>query len=161
MASRRLQISVAEQKLVLYNGEDVLKTYDIATATNGVGQQEGSYCTPLGKHRICAKIGAAAPLDAVFVGRQPTGEIFTEELQNEFPERDWILTRILWLEGLEPGVNQGGEVDTKQRYIYIHGSPPNRPMGQPGSKGCINLHGEDMIDLFNHVDEGDLVLIEL
>jgi lipoprotein-anchoring transpeptidase ErfK/SrfK len=95
----------------------------------------------------------------VFVGRRPTGELFGDELQARHPGRDWILTRILWLSGLEPGRNRLGNVDTMRRYIYIHGSPDAARMGTPGSHGCIRMHNADVIDLFDRVPAGTRVLI--
>lgn len=136
------------------------KIYPISTAFNGFGEQEGSGQTPRGKHRIYAKFGGEALENAVFVGRQPTGEVYSPELAAKYPARDWILTRILWLEGLEPGKNLGGEVDTRSRFIYIHGTPDTEPMGQPRSHGCIRMRNEDLIVLFDYVDEGDTVIIQ-
>lgn len=157
---RHLRITIAEQMLYVYDDAARVAEYAISTAKKGIGQTEGSFCTPLGLHQICAKIGADEPLNTVFRGRVPTGEIYTPELGLEYPERDWILTRILWLEGLEPGVNQGGDVDTQSRYIYIHGVPDSKSMGVPDSKGCINVHNEDMTKLFNNVGVGDHVIIQ-
>src|SRR5690606_29750523 len=110
-----------------------------------------------GRHRICAKIGADAPLNAVFVGRRPTGETWTPELAERHPDRDWILTRILWLDGCEDGVNRGGEVDSCRRYIYIHGTPDTEPMGDPRSTGCVRMRNVDVVELFEAVDVGTIV----
>jgi len=120
----------------------------------GVGQQYGSFCTPLGRHVVRAKIGANSPPNTVFVGRRPTGEIYSPELAAQFPGRDWILTRILWLSGCEPGFNRLGGVDTMRRYIYIHGSPDSTEMGKPGSIGCIRMRNDDIIRLFDQVPVG-------
>jgi lipoprotein-anchoring transpeptidase ErfK/SrfK len=139
-------IDVAEQQL-RYGG----KTYDISTSTNGLGERSGSFCTPRGRHLIRAKIGAGQPLDAVFVRRRPTGEIWTPALHAAYPGRDWILTRILWLSGCEPGFNRMGEVDTMRRYIYIHGSHELAEMGKPGSIGCVRMRGPDILELFDLV----------
>lgn len=136
-----------------------MRQYPISSARNGVGQTKGSYCTPLGRHIVRAKIGAGQPENTVFVGRRPTGERYTPELSAQFPDRDWILTRILWLSGCEVGHNRLGEVDTMQRYIYIHGSPNSVPMGQPGSIGCIRMHNADIMDLFDRVPPGTPVQI--
>lgn len=129
----------------------VLMQVSISTAANGVGQQRGSYQTPLGRHVVRAKIGHNALINSVFVGRRPTGEIWSPELAEKFPDRDWILTRILWLCGLEPGKNRFGDVDTMRRYIYLHGSPDSVAMGEPGSIGCIRMRNRDIIELFDRI----------
>jgi len=121
----------------------------------------GSYCTPLGAHIIRAKIGAGLPENTVFVGRRPTGELYTPELSEQFPKRDWILTRILWLSGCEVGFNRLGDVDTMRRYIYIHGSPDSVHMGEPGSIGCIRMRNADIVELFDLVPAGTPVNIVL
>ena len=122
-------------------------------------QVRGSYCTPLGKHIIRAKIGDKQPINTVFVKRRPTGEIYTPQLAAQYPNRDWILTRILWLSGCEVGFNRLGEVDTMRRYIYIHGSPDSAAMGKPGSIGCIRMHNDDLLELFDKVPVGTPVNI--
>ena len=131
----------------------------VSTATKGIGQVRDSEQTPLGRHVIRAKIGEGCPPDTVFVGRRPTGEKFSEELRNQNPDRDWILTRILWLSGLEPGRNRLGNVDTMQRYIYIHGAPDADAMGEPGSHGCIRMRNSDIVKLFELVPVGTRVNI--
>ena len=149
-----ITVNVARQQLRLEQvGEDTIH-YDIATASNGVGQTNGSECTPLGHHRVRAKIGEGLPLNTVFVGRRPTGETYSPELSNQYPNRDWILTRILWLCGEEKGLNRGGNVDTMRRYIYIHGAPDSHAMGVPSSHGCIKMRNKDVVDLFNRVTVG-------
>ena len=132
------------------------KTYSISTAKNGIGEMDGSYCTPIGKFKIFEKIGADLELGSVLIGRESTGEIYSADLSKRYPDRDWILTRIMWLDGVE-GHNQ----NTKERYIYIHGSPDETPMGIPGSKGCIRMRNIDVIELFEqiHVDE-EVYIIE-
>ena len=135
--------------------------YPISSALKGSGQDSGSYCTPLGQHIIRAKIGAGQPENTVFVGRRPTGEIYSPELAEQFPGRDWILTRILWLSGCEVGFNRLGGVDTMRRYIYIHGSPDSVQMGQPGSIGCIRMRNADIVELFDRVAAGTPVNIAL
>jgi hypothetical protein len=134
--------------------------YAVSTATHGPGEESGSLCTPRGLHYVRAKIGAGLPLNTVFVGRRPTGEIFGPELSARHPERDWILTRILWLCGREVGFNRLGPVDTMRRYIYIHGSPDDVPMGIPGSHGCIRMRNTDVVDLFDRVTVGIPVEIQ-
>jgi len=109
------------------------------TSKHGAGELSGSYCTPRGRHIIRAKIGTGQPVNTVFVGRRPTGEVYSIELLDKYPNRDWILTRILWLSGCEVGFNRLGKVDTMRRYIYIHGSPDSVDMGKPASIGCIRM----------------------
>lgn len=159
MAERLIQISISDQRLTLAVGEQLLAVYPVSTARNGPGERRGSGCTPRGWHRIRLKIGAGLPLDTVFVGRRPTGEIYSPELAAHYPERDWILTRILWLTGLELGRNRGGECDTLRRFIYIHGCPDTAPLGVPLSHGCIRMHNQDLLALFEEVAAGDRVLI--
>jgi L,D-transpeptidase YbiS len=146
----RISINIKSQELDLYedNGT-LLKRYRISSAKNGVGEQNGSYCTPRGRHIVRAKIGAGQPPDTVFVERRPTGETYSPELARSFPKRDWILTRILWLSGCEPGYNRLGRVDTMRRAIYIHGSPDTAEMGVPGSHGCIRMRNRDIVELFD------------
>ena len=156
----RIEISILNQTLTLIdNFGNVKAKYEISTAANGVGCEKNSGCTPLGQHVIRAKIGKGAPVNSVFVGRRPTGEIYTPELRVKFPERDWILTRILWLSGKEVGKNRLGNVDTMQRYIYIHGTPDNTEIGKIGSHGCVRMRNAEMIELFDFVEVGTPVLI--
>ncbi len=157
----RIVISIPSQELDLYDdNETVTRRYRISSARNGVGQVSGSFCTPLGKHIIRAKIGAGQTVNTVFVRRRPTGEIYTPELGASFPGRDWILTRILWLSGREIGFNRLGVVDTMRRYIYIHGSPDSAEMGKPGSIGCIRMRNDDLMELFDLVNAGTEVDIQ-
>lgn len=156
----RIEISIAQQTLtVLDNDSELLAQYAVSTAANGVGCEKNSGCTPLGQHIIRAKIGADAPENTVFVGRRATGEICTPELMAQFPDRDWILTRILWLSGTELGKNRLGNVDTMQRYIYIHGTPDSTDMSKIGSHGCIRMRNADLIELFDMVPAGTAVFI--
>ncbi len=155
----KIHIDISQQQLHLLDNDQVIQTYTISTASNGPGELQDSECTPRGNHAIYAKIGAEAPSNAVYVGRVPTGEILTPELEQQHPGRDWILTRILWLEGLEPGKNQGGKLDTQARYIYIHGCPDSTKLGIPGSHGCIRMHNPDIIALFGKIDVGTKVSI--
>ena len=149
--SLRIHVSIARQELALFDGARELIRYPVSTGERGVGEERGSYCTPRGKHLIRAKIGAGQAANTVFVARRPSGEIYTPELGQAFPERDWILTRILWLSGCHPGFNRLGCVDTMRRYIYIHGSPDSVAMGKPGSHGCIRMRNTDIVDLFDRV----------
>jgi predicted GNAT family N-acyltransferase len=148
----RIRISIPAQTLELH-GDDgrLLRRYAVSTAKNGAGEQSGSYMTPRGRHVVRAKIGAGAAPNTVFVRRRPTGEAWSPELAAAHPGRDWILTRILWLSGREPGKNRLGEVDTMRRYIYIHGSPDAVPMGTPGSIGCVRMRNADIVELFDLV----------
>ncbi len=148
----KIVVSVAAQTLTLLDDDGaVLQVYQVSTAANGVGEVSGSYQTPRGQHVIRAKIGAGMPENTVFVRRRPTGEIWTPELAEAFPGRDWILTRILWLSGCEPGFNRLGCVDTMRRYVYVHGSPDTAEMGVPGSHGCVRMRNADIIELFERV----------
>ena len=155
----RIEVSVAQQQLRLFNDDKCIRQYQVATAKNGVGEQNGSEQTPRGKHYIRAKIGQHKPVNTVFVGRRDTGEQFTEPLRKQFPDRDWILTRIMWLCGCESGVNRGGNVDTMRRYIYIHGAPDTDAMSVPSSHGCIKMRNTDIIELFDLVPAGTPVTI--
>ena len=147
----KIRIDASKQELALVDGKRMVKRYTVSTAKKGLGEQNGSFCTPRGKHIVRAKIGQGLPLGAVFVRRRPTGEIWTPELGAKYPGRDWILTRILWLSGSEPGKNRLGDVDTMRRYIYIHGTPDSAAMGQPGSIGCIRMRNADIAELFELV----------
>ena len=156
----RIEIDLASQTLRLFDDSGrVLRRYPVSTAANGPGEQAGSHCTPRGRHIVRAKIGAGQPLGAVFRARRPTGEVYTPELGQAEPGRDWILTRILWLSGKEPGFNRLGACDTMRRYIYIHGSPDPVPMGSPGSIGCVRMRNADIVALFDLVPAGTPVEI--
>lgn len=155
-----ISISIPEQTLTLRDDAGrVVREYPVSTSRIGPGERSGSFCTPRGRHIVRAKIGAGAPVNTVFVGRRPTGELYTAELGERFPDRDWILTRILWLSGCEPGFNRLGAVDTMRRFIYIHGSPDTFEMGKPGSIGCVRMRNADIVDLFDRVEAGTPVEI--
>jgi hypothetical protein len=154
-----LHVSLAAQTLTLARGAKVEKTYAVSTSKHGAGELHGSFKTPRGRHVIRAKIGADAPLNAVFRGRRPTGEIYSPELALAHPDRDWILTRILWLSGTEIGRNRLGRVDTMRRYVYIHGTPATEPLGSPSSIGCIRMANADVVELFDRVPVGTVVEI--
>lgn len=155
-----LEISLPEQQCRLWQDDTCVFAAPVSTALNGAGESNGSGCTPRGWHQIRACIGHGQPLNSVYVGRRPTGEIYNAQLAQAFPERDWILTRILWLSGLEIGKNRLGNVDTMRRYIYIHGCPDSAPMGQPLSHGCIRMHNQDLLALFDRVKPGLKVRID-
>ena len=156
----KIDIFLDRQLLLLYDDSgQLIARYVISSGLKGAGECKGSFQTPRGKHVIRAKLGQDLPLNAVLVGRRPTGEIYDAELAQTHPNRDWILTRILWLSGLEPGVNRLGQVDTMQRYIYIHGTPDSEPMGIPASHGCVRMRNHDIADLFDRVSPGTPVYI--
>ncbi|KPK58124.1 MAG: peptidase [Gammaproteobacteria bacterium SG8_31] len=154
-----LVVDLSTQRMTLREGGEVLKVYSVSTAANGPGEQQGSEGTPRGRHVIRAKIGSGKPSGTVFVGRRPTGEVWSPQLARRHPSRDWILTRILWLSGTEVGQNRLGSVDSMRRYIYIHGTPETEPMGVPASHGCIRMRNRDVIDLFDQVPTGTPVHI--
>jgi len=156
----QILVSIPAQRLTVQDDQGrPLASYSISSAARGCGERNGSLCTPRGWHKIRAKIGAGQAPNTVFVGRRPTGEIYTPGLRAQHPGRDWILTRILWLSGLEPGRNRLGEFDSMRRFIYIHGSPDEDCMGQPGSHGCIKMSNADVIELFDLVPVGTRVLV--
>ncbi len=154
-----LHVSLGRQMLALRHGGRQVAEWPVSTGKAGAGERNGSGATPRGWHVIRARIGAGAPRGAVFVGRRRTGEIHNAVLAREFPDRDWILSRVLWLSGLEPGRNRLGAVDTMRRYIYIHGGPDTAPTGEPGSHGCVRMRNDDVIELFERVAAGTPVLI--
>jgi len=156
-----IEISISQQTLNLFDENGLLvSSYSVSTATKGAGCVKKSECTPIGNHIIRAKIGSDALHNTVFVGRRETGEIFTPDLMAMHPNRDWILSRILWLSGTEVGKNRLGNVDTMQRYIYIHGTPEGTSMGKIGSHGCIRMRNVDIVELFDLVPVGTSVLIK-
>lgn len=157
---KRLEVDIATQKMFVYDQDKLINEYLVSTAKNGVGERLGSEQTPRGQHIIRAKIGADSPVNTVFVGRRPTGEIYTPALREQHPNRDWILTRIFWLSGLEVGKNRLGDVDTMQRYIYIHGTPDDVELGTPGSRGCIRMRNTDIIELFGIIPVKTSILIK-
>ena len=163
MPAYRIDIDTRLQRLYLWesypDGDMLIREYPVSTAKNGLGEQCGSYCTPRGRHRIAERIGEGQPLYAVFKARVPTGEIWSRDLEAKDPDRDWIITRILWLDGLEEGRNKGGQQDTHDRYIYIHGTNEEHLIGTPVSHGCIRMKNVDVAELFDLVEEGTEVLI--
>jgi lipoprotein-anchoring transpeptidase ErfK/SrfK len=157
---KSIRIDIPEQRLrLLDHSGRTLREYLVSTSSRGPGEKNGSFCTPRGKHIIRARIGAGLPENTVFVKRRPTGEMYSPELAARHPGRDWMLTRLLWLSGCEPGFNRLGDVDTMRRYIYIHGSPDTAEMGKPGSIGCIRMRNRDVIELFDLVEAGTPVEI--
>ena len=156
----KITVRIPAQQLELFDDTGkLLRRYAVSTGANGAGEEAGSYCTPRGRHIIRAKIGAGQPLNTVFLGRRPTGEIYTPQLGAQQPGRDWMLTRLLWLSGCERGYNRLGSCDTMRRYIYIHGAPDNAEMGTPGSRGCVRIHNADLLELYDLVQMGTEVEI--
>lgn len=146
-----IEINIATQQLTVWQQQQIIAQFIISSALKGAGEIQGSEQTPRGQHIIRAKIGQNQPINSVFKARRPTGEIYNAQLAAQFPTRDWILTRIMWLSGCELGKNRGGQCDTMRRYIYIHGTPDTEPMGIPKSHGCIRMRNEDIIQLFDLV----------
>lgn len=155
-----LEVDIDKQMLTVLDNGKILRSYLVSTAKNGAGEMINSEKTPRGTHVIRAKIGEGEAVNTVFVGRRPTGEVYSQALRAQFPDRDWILTRIFWLSGKEQGLNRFGEVDTMKRYIYIHGTPDDVLMGFPGSRGCIRMRNSEIIELFNTVPAGTQVTIK-
>ncbi len=156
----RIRVDLAVQCLSLFGDDGAcIRRYVVSTAAKGAGEQNGSECTPRGRHHIRAKIGAEAPRGAVFRGRRPTGEVWSMQFAADHPGRDWVLSRILWLCGDEPGRNRGGNVDSMRRYIYIHGTGDDQPMGVPLSHGCIRMRNREVMELFALVTAGTPVEI--
>ncbi len=159
-SERIVKVSIGEQRLRLEEAGRALLDVAVSTAANGPGERLHSECTPRGWHTVRAKIGAGAPPDTVFIARRRSGEIFEPSMRERYPGRDWVLTRVLWLSGLEPGRNRLGDVDSMRRYIYIHGAPDDVSMGKPGSRGCVRMRNADVIRLFDEIEVGTRVLIE-
>ena len=157
---RYLRVSLGDQCLAVVEGHAVVGEYPVSTAFRGAGERHGSGCTPRGWLVIRARIGAGCPRGTVFIGRRPTGEHYDEAMAARFPDRDWILSRILWLGGLEPGFNRYGDVDTARRYIYIHGSPDRGVDGTAASHGCIRMRQDDVITLFDQIPAGTWVRVQ-
>jgi L,D-transpeptidase YbiS len=158
--SHLIKVSINEQRLQLLESGRISMDVAVSTAANGPGEVMHSECTPRGLHRVRARIGAGAAANTVFVGRRASGEIYTPELKQQHPDRDWMLTRILWLCGMEPGKNRFGDRDSMRRYIYIHGCPEDDAMGTPSSHGCIKMRNAEVIELFDRVPAGTRVLIQ-
>ncbi len=156
-AAPRIEVDLTRQELAFFDGGAEIRRYPVSTARNGPGERQNSECTPRGRHVVRARIGAGLPLGAVLRGRRPTGEIYSASLARDNPGRDWILTRILWLSGCEPGRNRLGDVDSMRRFIYIHGTPDDEPMGEPRSHGCIRMRNADIAELFDKVPAGTIV----
>lgn len=154
MPKLSLHISIREQVLDVVEEGETVRRFPVSTSAWGPGECADSLCTPRGAHVVHEKIGDGLPAGSVFVGRRPTGEVFDAEMARREPERDWILTRILWLDGRESGYNRDGDCDSRQRFIYIHGTPDDEPIGVPFSHGCIRMRNADVLELFDLVDVG-------
>lgn len=158
--SLRIEVDIARQELRLFGADGAcIRRYPVSTALNGAGEQSGSGCTPRGEHVIRARIGAGMAPNTVFSGRRPTGEHWSADLARANPTRDWILARILWLSGTRVGFNRLGDRDSMRRYIYIHGTPDNEPMGVAKSHGCVRMRTNEVIELFDLVEAGTPVSI--
>ncbi|MDX1800711.1 MAG: L,D-transpeptidase [Marinobacter sp.] len=157
----RIEVDLNDQVLRLWaSPADAVREYPVSTALNGGGEHQDSGCTPRGHHYVRARIGGGLPLGTVFIGRRPTGEVYSPELARREPSRDWILSRILWLCGRDWGVNRGPGVDSFRRFIYIHGTPDSEPMGVARSHGCIRMRNDDVADLYDRIAPGVAVFIE-
>ena len=160
LGSPVIRVDIARQELSVAEHGRARKRYRVSTSKFGTGCVRDSFRTPLGRHIVRAKIGGGQPLGAVFVGRRPTGEVYSADLARAYPDRDWILTRILWLSGLEVGKNRLGDVDTMRRYIYIHGTPDSDVLGTPTSIGCVRMSNVAILELYDMIPVGTIVLIE-
>lgn len=156
-----IRVGIKSQTLVLFDpwGREQ-RHYVVSTARNGVGERVNSYQTPRGWHKVCEKIGDGAEANTIIFRRKVTPWKYTAQLHAEYPNKDWILSRILWLCGEEPGKNQGGEVDSYDRAIYIHGAGEHVQWGVPTSLGCVRMQNGDVIELFNNTSLGIDVLID-
>jgi L,D-transpeptidase YbiS len=159
MSDTTVQIQLTTQLLTVMNAGEGVRRFPVSTSRYGPGERYGSQCTPRGTHIIRAKVGDGLPSGAVFVGRRFTGEIYSADLAHAFPGRDWILTRLMWLSGREPGRNRYGELDSLRRFIYIHGTPDVEPVGVPFSHGCIRMRNADVIELYEMLETGTIVEI--
>lgn len=157
----QVTVDLSAQRLSLWQGGVLQKHWPVSTAANGAGEIQGSGCTPRGRHVIRAKIGAGAEIGTVFKGRRVAADVqvFSPTACAQYPGRDWILSRILWLSGCEPGKNRLGCVDTMRRYIYIHGTPYAETLGAPASHGCIRMGNADIVELFELVSIGTEVTL--
>lgn len=154
-----LVVDVSEQRLRLYRRGETVGEWPVSTSKYGIGNRQNSERTPLGVHRIARKIGAGAPPGTLFKARRDTGRTVEILKDDRAADGDYVTTRILWLEGLEPGVNQGPGVDSFQRYIYIHGTAEEGRIGRPFSHGCVRMTNDAVVELFDRVQEGTLVEI--
>ena len=154
-------VSIDEQQLYCIDHQNnVICDYPVSTSIYGIGSQNGSYKTPLGEHSIAQKTGSGCAINEVFVGRQPLGRLEQLIADGKPLPEDIITGRILWLQGQEPGLNQGDNIDSYKRYIYIHGTPEEDKIGSAASHGCVRMRNKDIVELFDLVDEGCKVIIQ-
>lgn len=151
-------VRIATATLQFFRRGELVRAYPISTSKRPPSNVKGSLGTPRGLHEIAERIGAGQPPGMVFKARVPTGRHFSE-LPDATAETNLITTRILWLRGLEPGVNRSGDVDTYDRYVYIHGTNHETRIGEPLSAGCVLMRNLDIIELYDQLRAGDHVLI--
>ncbi len=149
-----LKVVVSEQALYVLRSGTILDRYPVSTSKYGIGNREGSFQTPLGRHRIAKKAGYGAPLGSVLEDRRLTGKVAAIDTGGSGAPRDVITTRVLWLQGLETGVNRGEGIDSLRRFIYIHGTTSEGLIGSPASNGCVRMRNRDVAELFDLVPEG-------
>lgn len=152
-------VRVSDQRLFVIQDGKIVRQYPVSTSKFGIGNQAGSFKTPLGRHRVAEKIGRGAPLYTIFKERVNTGKPALIDRTLKGAPYDDVTTRVMWLEGLEPGVNRGPGIDSKDRFIYIHGTPSEGLIGRPASNGCVRMYNKDVVELFDLVSEGTPVLI--
>ena len=152
-------ISISQQRLLLLESGIPVRSYIVSTSRYGAGSEEGSYKTPIGQHRIRKKIGDDAEIGTIFKSRENTQEVAQIVQEPVFTDDDFVTSRIMWLDGQEMGLNKGEGIDSFQRYIYIHGTHEEGLLGQPASKGCIRMFNADVIELYEYLPEGTLVVI--
>lgn len=154
-----LFVSIENQKMYRIQSKNIIETYEISTSKYGIGNQMGSNKTPTGLHKINSKYGHKTPINGRMIGRVFYGQIAKIFSDTTTSKTDDITSRILWLEGLENGINKGDNIDSYKRYIYIHGTSEEGRIGIPSSHGCVRMKNKDVIDLFNEVAIGTFVLI--
>ena len=154
-------VDISEQRLYLYSNNDLIQSFPVSTSKYGEGQTENSFKTPLGLHKIKEKIGHKAPINTIFTARVNTNKRADVQIKQNDTEDDFVTSRIMWLDGLEDGINRGLGVDSYNRYIYIHGTHEEGLIGQKASHGCIRMFNNDVIELFDIVSEGTKVQIRV
>ncbi len=158
-AGNFLYVSLHNQRMYRIIGWEIQNEYSISGAKKGAGNQSGSNQTPTGLHTVAEKFGEGVPLGGIMKSRKYIGEIAEIFIDETDVETDFVTTRILWLKGMEKGINSGGNVDSYHRYIYIHGTPEEGLLGKPASHGCIRMKNESVIHLFSETEIGEKVLI--